>query len=42
MAVPFFHGTFTIKRVWSATPERIFSAWARIWDSRRRMLLSYA
>lgn len=28
MAVPFFHGTFTIKRVWSATPQKIFNAWA--------------
>ncbi|KAF0120695.1 SRPBCC family protein [Sediminibacterium sp.] len=27
-ALPLFHGTFTIKRSWSATPERIFSAWS--------------
>ena len=27
-APPFFHGTFTIKRMWAATPQRIFSAWA--------------
>jgi len=25
---PLFHGTFTIKRVWAATPQRIFGAWA--------------
>jgi uncharacterized protein YndB with AHSA1/START domain len=27
-ALPFFHGTFAIKRVWAATPQRIFNAWA--------------
>ncbi len=27
-AAPFFHGTFAIKRLWTATPERIFSAWS--------------
>ena len=27
-ALPFFHGTFAIKRVWAATPQRIFGAWA--------------
>jgi uncharacterized protein YndB with AHSA1/START domain len=27
-ALPSFHGTFAIKRVWAATPQRIFSAWA--------------
>ena len=26
--VPFYHGVFTIKRVWAAPPERIFRAWA--------------
>jgi uncharacterized protein YndB with AHSA1/START domain len=27
-AIPLFHGTFTIKRVWAATPQRVFNAWA--------------
>jgi uncharacterized protein YndB with AHSA1/START domain len=27
-ALPLFHGTFAVKRVWAATPQRIFSAWA--------------
>jgi uncharacterized protein YndB with AHSA1/START domain len=27
-ALPLFHGTFAIKRVWAAKPQRIFSAWA--------------
>jgi uncharacterized protein YndB with AHSA1/START domain len=27
-ALPLFHGTFAVKRVWAATPRRIFSAWA--------------
>ena len=27
-ALPLFHGTFAVKRVWVATPQRIFSAWA--------------
>jgi uncharacterized protein YndB with AHSA1/START domain len=27
-ALPLFHGTFAIKRVWAATPQRIFNAWA--------------
>ncbi|MGG1943959.1 SRPBCC family protein [Trinickia sp. NRRL B-1857] len=26
--VPFFHGTFTLNRVWAATPERVFAAWS--------------
>jgi uncharacterized protein YndB with AHSA1/START domain len=26
-ALPFFHGTFAIKRVWAATPQRVFHAW---------------
>jgi uncharacterized protein YndB with AHSA1/START domain len=26
--VPFFHGTFTLKRVWSASPEKVFAAWS--------------
>lgn len=25
---PFFHGTFTLKRRWAASPERIFAAWS--------------
>ncbi|MCW6530073.1 MULTISPECIES: SRPBCC family protein [Sphingomonas] len=25
---PFFHGTFTLKRKWAASPERIFEAWS--------------
>jgi uncharacterized protein YndB with AHSA1/START domain len=25
---PFFHGTFTLKRTWAASPARVFSAWA--------------
>lgn len=24
----FFHGTFTLKRVWAATPDRVFGAWS--------------
>jgi len=28
MVLPLCHGTFAIKRVWAATPQRIFSAWA--------------
>jgi len=28
MTIPFFHGTFTIRRSWAATPERVFAAWA--------------
>jgi uncharacterized protein YndB with AHSA1/START domain len=27
-SLPSFHGSFTIKRNWTATPQRIFSAWA--------------
>lgn len=27
-ATPFFHGTFTLKRTWAASPVRVFSAWA--------------
>jgi uncharacterized protein YndB with AHSA1/START domain len=27
-ALPLFHGTFAIKRLWAATPQRIFNAWA--------------
>jgi uncharacterized protein YndB with AHSA1/START domain len=26
--LPFFHGTFAIKSVWAATPQRIYRAWA--------------
>lgn len=26
--LPLFHGTFGVKRVWAATPQRIFNAWA--------------
>lgn len=26
--VPFFHGTFTLKRVWTAPPGRVFGAWS--------------
>jgi uncharacterized protein YndB with AHSA1/START domain len=26
--LPLFHGTFAIKRVWTATPQRVFNAWA--------------
>ena len=26
--IPFFHGTFTIRRSWAATSERVFAAWA--------------
>ena len=26
--IPFFHGTFTLRRSWAATPERVFAAWA--------------
>jgi uncharacterized protein YndB with AHSA1/START domain len=25
---PFFHGTFTLKRTWAASPARVFRAWA--------------
>ena len=25
---PFFHGTFTIRRIWAATPERVLRAWS--------------
>jgi uncharacterized protein YndB with AHSA1/START domain len=25
---PLFHGTFTLNRVWAASPERVFGAWA--------------
>lgn len=25
---PFFHGTFTLKRVWAAPPHRVFDAWS--------------
>ncbi len=25
---PFFHGTFTLRRIWAATPARVFSAWS--------------
>ncbi len=28
MTVPFFHGVFTIRRVWAASPERVFTAWS--------------
>ncbi len=28
MTTPFFHGTFTLRRQWAATPERIFRAWS--------------
>ncbi len=28
MTIPFFHGTFTIRRTWAATPARVFAAWA--------------
>ncbi len=28
MTTPFFHGVFTLRRVWAATPERVFSAWS--------------
>jgi uncharacterized protein YndB with AHSA1/START domain len=24
----FFHGTFTLNRVWAASPERVFAAWS--------------
>lgn len=24
----FFHGTFTLRRVWAASPERVFAAWS--------------
>ncbi|MEF3366889.1 SRPBCC family protein [Methylocystis sp. 9N] len=27
-ALPSFHGTFSLKHIWAATPQRIFSAWA--------------
>ena len=27
-APPFYHGTFTLKRVWKATPDRVFAAWS--------------
>jgi uncharacterized protein YndB with AHSA1/START domain len=27
-SLPSFHGSFTIKRIWTAAPQRIFSAWA--------------
>jgi uncharacterized protein YndB with AHSA1/START domain len=27
-ALPLFHGTFAVKRVWAAKPQRIFNAWA--------------
>ena len=26
--VPLFHGTFTLNRVWTAPPERVFAAWS--------------
>jgi uncharacterized protein YndB with AHSA1/START domain len=26
--VQFFHGTFTIRRVWAASPQRVFNAWS--------------
>ncbi len=26
-AAPFFHGTFTLKRVWAAPSHRVFGAW---------------
>jgi uncharacterized protein YndB with AHSA1/START domain len=25
---PFFHGTFTLKRTWAASPACVFNAWA--------------
>ncbi|WP_232459707.1 SRPBCC family protein [Burkholderia ubonensis] len=25
---PFFHGTFTLNRVWAARPDRVFAAWS--------------
>lgn len=25
---PLFHGTFTLKRVWAAPPDRVFDAWS--------------
>lgn len=25
---PLFHGTFTLKRLWAAPPERVFAAWS--------------
>lgn len=25
---PFFHGTFTLSRVWAARPDRVFAAWS--------------
>jgi uncharacterized protein YndB with AHSA1/START domain len=28
MTTPFFHGTFTLRRTWAATPARVFKAWA--------------
>jgi uncharacterized protein YndB with AHSA1/START domain len=28
MTTPFFHGTFTLKRTWAASPARVFNAWA--------------
>lgn len=26
--VPFFHGTFTLERVWAVPPSRVFEAWS--------------
>jgi len=27
-ATPLYHGTFTLKRVWAASPTRVFEAWS--------------